>query len=354
MRADPQQHVQVHEGPPPLRAVLFLRHPRPGFFSIEAVFRTVAAAFPARVLAIFAVSPHPSRGLLKRLRATLSAARRLRAERGVVAHVLGDEHYLVFGLPRRRTVLTVHDCNFLDGKQGLRRWLLWLIWIYLPVRYVAAVTAISEHSKAQLANLARCSPDRIRVIENPLPERFAPAPLEPGPRPRILHLGTKPNKNLPRLIAALQGLDVSLTVIGRLTEEHRTELEAAGISFENLVDISDEALVEAYRRCSVVAFVSTSEGFGMPIIEAQAMGRPVLTSAIAPMSDVAGEGALLVDPLDTAAIRRGLEQLLQDTALRDRLVTAGFENRRRFEATAIAERYATLYAELAGDQETAE
>lgn len=339
---------------PPLRVVLFLRHPRPGFHSIEAVFRTVAAALPDQVSAILAASPHPSRGLLPRLRSACAAARRFRAERGAVAHVLGDEHYLVFCLSKRRTVLTVHDCDFLDGKRGLRRWLLWLIWIYLPVRRAGAVTAISEHSRAQLAALARCAPDRIRVIENPLPARFVPAPPESGPRPRILHLGTKPNKNLPRLIVALRGLDVSLTVIGRLTEAQRTQLEAAGIDFENLVDISDEALVEAYRCCSVVSFVSTSEGFGMPIIEAQAMARPVLTSAVAPMRDVAGEGALLVDPLDTAAIRRGLEQLLQDSALRDRLVAEGLKNRRRFEAAAIAESYATLYAELAGNGRTAE
>lgn len=337
----------------PLRAVLFLRHPRPGFHSIEVVFRTVVAIFPDWVSGVVAVSPHPSRGLLARLRSTRAAAKKFRAERGAVAHVLGDEHYLVFGLPRHRTVLTVHDCNFLNDKSGLRRWLLWLIWIYLPVRRAAAVTTISEHSKAQLAALARIPPDRIRVIENPLPAQFAPAPRNPGPRPRILHLGTKPNKNLPRLIAALRGLDVSLTVVGSLTDSDRAQLKAADIDFRNLIDISDADLVDAYRQCSIVAFVSTSEGFGMPIIEAQAMGRPVLTSAVAPMSDVAGPGALLVDPLDTASIRNGLERLLQDAALCDHLVTAGYENQRRFEAAAISKRYAALYAELVENPEMA-
>lgn len=338
--------TQKLEERPTLRAILFMRHERPGFFSIETVFKTVANAFPAWIDAEVVSSPFPSRGIANRLRAVWAAGATMRRSRADIAHVVGDEHYLVFGLPRTRTVLTVHDCDFLIGKSGLRRWLLWLLWIYLPVRAATVVTTISERTRTQLIELARCEPDHVRVIENPLPAHFKPAPPSVLLRPRVLHIGTKPNKNLGRLIEALDGLDVELTVIGRLTQEHKALLESRDIAFKNLVDLSDQEMVRAYQDCTLLSFVSTSEGFGMPIIEAQAIGRPVLTSNLQPMAGVAGDAALLVDPADTTAIRNGLVQLLEDPMLCNRIVELGFANVKRFEARTIANRYAALYAEL--------
>ena len=331
----------------PTRVAMVQRHPRPGFHSIETVFRTVACAFPEEIRAELHVSPFPSRGLWNRVRAARAAGRAMRGTRAEVAHVLGDAHYLVFGLPRRRTVLTVHDCDFLTGKRGLRRFLLWLIWLYLPMRFCAVATTISERTRSDLVALSGCDPDHVRVIPNPLPARFRPAPPAAHERPRILHIGTKANKNLPRLIAALAGLDVELTIIGRLTVSHEQQIAQAGLAVRNLVDLSDVALVEAYWACSLVAFVSTSEGFGMPIIEAQATGRPVLTSDILPMSDVAGGAALLVDPLDIEAIRSAVLRLINAPALRDRLIAAGLDYVRRFEPRQVARSYAALYRELA-------
>lgn len=329
-----------------LRATLFMRHPRPGFYSIETVFRTVAAAFPAWVQADVVPSPFASRGVLSRLRSVLAARRAMRRSRADIAHVVGDEHFLVLGLPRKRTVLTVHDCDFLDGKPPLRRWLLWLFWIYLPVRAAAVVTTISERTRAELLALTDCAPDHVRVIENPLPAQFRPEPVRDRPRPRVLHIGTKPNKNLGRLVEALKGVDADLTIVGRLSDEQRAQVDALGGSVLNLVDIADDALADAYREATMLAFVSTSEGFGMPIIEAQAVGRPVLTSDRRPMSDVAGGAALLVDPEDTVAIRDGIKRLLGDRALREALVAGGHANVSRFDPALIAGRYAEIYAEL--------
>jgi glycosyltransferase involved in cell wall biosynthesis len=84
----------------------------------------------------------------------------------------------------------------------------------------------------------------------------------------------------------------------------------------------------------------------MPILEAQAVGRPVLTSNLAPMADVAGHGALKVDPYDGTAIRAGLERLITEPVLRDQLVDAGFQNVRQYSASAVAARYADLYREV--------
>jgi glycosyltransferase involved in cell wall biosynthesis len=97
----------------------------------------------------------------------------------------------------------------------------------------------------------------------------------------------------------------------------------------------------------MVLFASTYEGFGLPIIEAQATGRPVVTSRVTAMPEVAGDGACLVDPYDVASIRSGVLRVLGDRGYRDSLVHRGFENVRRFEPGRIAAQYARLYEEVA-------
>ena len=78
-----------------------------------------------------------------------------------------------------------------------------------------------------------------------------------------------------------------------------------------------EEVVALYQSCDAVCFVSTYEGFGLPILKAQAVGRPVLTSDISPLREVAGEGALKVDPLDVAAIRSGLTRLIARSGIEE-------------------------------------
>jgi len=149
--------------------------------------------------------------------------------------------------------------------------------------------------------------------------------------PRILHIGTAPNKNLPRLCEALRGLRCKLDVVGRLDSGHLEALERNQIDYENASGLSDAEMVDRYRHCDLVAFVSTYEGFGMPILEANTVERPIVAGNVCSMPEVAGEAACLVDPNDVASIRQGIERVIADAAYRDQLVEAGRSNRERFQ-----------------------
>jgi glycosyltransferase involved in cell wall biosynthesis len=84
-------------------------------------------------------------------------------------------------------------------------------------------------------------------------------------------------------------------------------------------------------------FPSLHEGFGLPVLEAQACGCPVITSTTSSLSEVAGDGALLVDPQDAADIANAMERIATEPGLRDELIERGFANTRRFSWEACAE-----------------
>lgn len=325
------------------RVVHLQRKPHPGQISNEVVFEAVreglasSGRFDVRVV----VSAHDNNGVLPRLRALFEA----RHNQGDVTHVVGDVHFLTLLLRRRSTVLTIHDVEFLvrhgGAKAALYRWL----WVALPVRRSRLVTVVSEATRDDLVAMGT-DPSVIRVVVNPVRDVFTPAPLLTHERAVVLLMGTWPNKNLDRSVAALVGLDVDVVVIGPLDDRQRALL--APLSARTLTDLDTEQVVAELHACDVLLFPSLQEGFGLPIVEAQASGRPVVTSDRRPMSDVAGEGACLVDPEDVASIRAGVQRVLGDRAYALALVEHGLRNVDRFRLEAVTAAYEAVYDEVLG------
>ena len=327
---------------------LFQRRPVPGHFSMEAIFEELCAHFPDDISATRVTGRFTSQGIFRRLYAIAEAF----SQRQEVNHITGDVHFLTLGLPRKTTILTIHDCVPLrNHPKGLRHALLKLFWFTLPARRAALITVVSEATKRELLTHVTVDPGKIRVIPACISGGFTPSPKEFNPGcPRILHIGTSPNKNLPGLCEALRGMRCILDVIGRLDSRQLEALATNDIDYENASGLSDNEMVERYKQCDLVAFASTYEGFGMPILEANTVERPIVAGNVCSMPEVADGAACLVDPNDVDSIRAGIERVVNDAVYRERLIANGRSNRTRFQPKAIAEQYAELYREIASGE----
>jgi len=250
----------------------------------------------------------------------------------------------------RRLVLTIHDLAFRlfpeTASPGIRRWLEQLD---QALRQAAEVIVVSEATRRDLLDLYPVDPGRVTVVHHGIDrERFRPAPSEEVEEvrrrygidgPYLLFVGgLEPRKNLPTLVRAWSGLPADarprLVIAGGSVPWNpagRIALEEAlaalptqarrGVVRTGYLHHQDR--VALYTGAEALAFPSRYEGFGLPVLEAMSCGTPVLTSNVSALPEVAGDAAVLVDPLDESAIADAIRRILEDRTLRDRLRDAG-------------------------------
>lgn len=322
-----------------------MRKPRSlGNFSIETSYRTMHGAWPkdAEKPHIHVASRFTS-GLLNRWRIWKEVTQLPHD----IIHITGDIHFTAIAMKGRMTVLTIHDLGLLDEGGAAKRWLKKKFWLDLPLKSCDRLIAVSERTKEDILSRTHYPPEHITVIPSVISPRYsARESLPHNAKPQVLHIGLAENKNLDRHAAALSELDVHLRIIGEPTGQQHAMLQRHNVEYSHASKLSEAELQSEYAQSDALLFCSTLEGFGMPIIEAQTIGLPVITSDLAPMDDTAGDGALLVDPTDVGAIRAAVKTVTEDADTRDALIRKGFANAERFSPATAARQHAALYKAL--------
>ncbi|MBK9284684.1 MAG: glycosyltransferase family 4 protein [Sphingobacteriaceae bacterium] len=332
-----------------MKVVFFHRKPRAsGNYSVETYFRAVRERMPIDVEPIVAASRYESNGIFKRVYNILEAAYRQRL--GDVYHITGEVHFLTYLLKKKNTILTILDCIILERTKGITRWFYRFFWYIIPVKKAKIITAISESTKKEILKYVNCDPDKIVVIPVSISNKFKPLHKEYNlEKPVLLQIGTTQNKNISRLIEAIKDMPCKLEIVGKLDEKLIHLLRKNNIEYENFVNLNEDEIIKRYNNCDIVTFVSTYEGFGMPILEANAVGRPVITGNTSSMPEVAGEAACFVNPFDVSDIKNGIEKIIRDDDYRNELIKKGFINKNRFCQEKITNEYFQLYRNIFND-----
>lgn len=249
-----------------------------------------------------------------------------------------------------KTVVTVHDlgAEYLPKMHQLKQ-RLYLKWItHYQLKSASSLIAVSKATKDDLIKNVGIDPKKIKVVYESYDESlFKPVKGDLLVNRLIsfklvgmgyfLFVGTvQPRKNLDRLIRAYANLssDAPLVIVGSkgwLSEAIYKLPKLLKISdkVKFLGYVSDKDMPALYSGAIALVFPSLFEGFGLPILEAQASGCPVLTSNVSSMPEVAGAGAVYVNPYSVEDIMEGMERVKREWE-RVKLIKAGFENIKKF------------------------
>jgi glycosyltransferase involved in cell wall biosynthesis len=257
-----------------------------------------------------------------------------------------DFNYAFIGLIGTKSIITVHDLVVLRNARNKIEYVIkWIFCLYLPIKIASRIICVSETTKKDI--LSHIKTNKITVIYNPLDSLFSFTEKSfNSHNPIILHVGTGWNKNLSDVIKALDGIKCHLRIIGRLNEKYISLLNGMTISYSNVYDLTDENILKEYQNCDIVSFPSIFEGFGMPIIEGQAIGRVVITSNIPPMTEVGGKSVVYVNPFNVESMRNGFLKTINDENLRNIILKRSKENIQKFSLEKITDSYIKLYNDI--------
>lgn len=245
----------------------------------------------------------------------------------------------VFG---RHQFVTHHDVTYLRFPYSYpyRFRLAYRLLAKLTLPRARAIITVSEFSRRDIAEAYKLPEDRLHVVYNAVDEVFARGDIEVGSdpaKPYFLAVGSiLPHKNIGLLLQAYSEYRMAnpdpadLVLVGSRPaySTFSAASDAEGVRWTGRV--SDPELAVLYKEACALIFPSLYEGFGIPPVEAQALGCPVIASSAASMPEVLRDSALYFDPRDHRALAMAMGTVTADEQFRARLVAAGQENASRY------------------------
>lgn len=269
----------------------------------------------------------------------------LRRHKVDVFHITGDIHWITPFLIGLNVVNTIHDIRNYKNYSGIKKFIYGLFWVRIPCFFSKKVTTCSNFTSSDLKKFFGIGD--VATIHNPVNSKIQyNEKFFINDKPNILQIGTSPHKNLEGVIYAITELSVKLTIIGKISAKQKKLLNKLKIDFKNIFHVSFQEIIECYVLSDIVCFVSFHEGFGMPVIEANSIGRPIVGSNVCSIPEVAGDAALLVDPNNIDEIRSAINTLIYDNEKWNEYAKKGLENAKRFNIKHISMQYAELYKKI--------
>ena len=277
--------------------------------------------------------------------------------------ILHTQYFIPFIRPCR-TICTIHDICFEQNSSWFARkdYIFQKTMIPYAARHSDHIVTDSEYSRQDIIKCYRISPQKISVIYSAADDQFFQADAAKinstsvrvkygiGDTPYILSVGNlNPRKNIARLIRAFlmlkkkYGGNEKLVIVGKNDYKADEVLSEASNDIIFTGYVNNEDLTGLYHESRCFVYPSLYEGFGIPPLEAMAGGTPVAVSNRTSLPEVVGEAGLYFDPEDETQIMQSIHSLLTDSVLRETLVRNGYEQAKRFDWKASAEKLTALY-----------
>jgi len=239
-----------------------------------------------------------------------------------------------------RYFFVIHDLNHIERieNSSLLKRLFYRCIVRRGCKKSYKILTVSEYSRSRIIKWSGVQPDKVVNVGNGVDTAFHPdvAPCDLGGRYFLCVGNRKLHKNEHRLVEAFSkskaSNDTRLVFTGAPDEALTQKIKECAIADKIIFlgNVSNINLPSLYRGAVSLLFPSLYEGFGLPVIEAMACGVPVMTSNSTSLPEVAGDAALIVDPLDISAMSLAITRLYLDEELRNYLSTKGIERAKGF------------------------